>query len=168
MKTAIHEAGHAVAHARLGIDQARVTVVADDRKGTMGYVLAACEASSEEEARRQVLAYCAGYAAVVASGSDPEAATEGCDLDFETARALLEFWTPAGALEDSKADAVRMMSTAENRKAVAVVADYLERHQAADADVVDVLIELADGQCTAEEFDRFLLMRSKVQAFAAR
>ena len=67
--TAIHEAGHAVAHIRLGIEYGHAHIVPDG-KGLLG---AACGAGVQNvwnkgEAENMVLAFCAGYAALVAAG----------------------------------------------------------------------------------------------------
>ena len=75
--TAIHEAGHAVAHVRLGIQQSFLTIKPYD--GLAGSYTAEGENHvwSKEEAVDQVLAFCAGYATLAAHGCDEEEAQAG-------------------------------------------------------------------------------------------
>ena len=69
-RVAVHEAGHAVAHIRLGIDQEYASI--EPGPGTAGRVSAegVKHVWNAEAAQPMAVAYCAGYAAEVASGYD--------------------------------------------------------------------------------------------------
>lgn len=119
---------------------------------------------SVEAARGDVLKSLAGYAALAAVDEpDPEA---GCNDDFEQAADLLEFWRLAGTLDEWKAKAVGMMREPENLKAVAVVADQLLVTGRLEGDQVDMLVELADGNVTRADYDKF--ERNRVWAKSQR
>ena len=84
--TAIHEAGHAVAHARL---ECSALVTIKPHNGMFGR----CKlpegkdhVSNAEDARVQVLCYCAGYAALIAAGYSDKSARLGADDDFRKRR----------------------------------------------------------------------------------
>lgn len=87
-KTAIHEAGHAVAHVRLGILQDILTIVPD------GYFAGAVSSEGIETvedadmAEKMVLAYCASFSALIAYGYPTELALVGCNDDFEKKLAI--------------------------------------------------------------------------------
>lgn len=70
--TAYHEAGHAVAHVRLGILAGNVTIVATH--STLGGATAECAGTvcSRDGAKDQILAFCSGYASLVAAGYSDE------------------------------------------------------------------------------------------------
>jgi len=98
---AIHEAGHAVAHLRFGIEQDRVTI--EPKDGNLGSSHAAGSESvwTKKAAPDMVLAYCAGYAAMVSAGYSDDDAREGCagsdTADFDEADELISKWGLSGA-----------------------------------------------------------------------
>jgi hypothetical protein len=159
-KTAIHEAGHAVAHVRLGILQDLLTIISDEY--FCGAVLSEGveTVDNTDKAERMVLAYCAGFAALVAAGYPTEIAIVGSDDDFEKCSKLIEDWDLRYSLERFKDLAIELMSEPKNVAAVQLVANYALEHKRVEGDVVDVLVELADGDCTSAEFDRYLANRS--------
>jgi hypothetical protein len=159
--TAIHEAGHAVAHVRLQILQGSVSI--EPMGQALGHVLAegADSVWTREAAAGMVLAYCAGYAAVHAAGI-PDSAESGADSDFAHAEGLIEIWGLDGGLSEWQSKAVQMMSEPRNVKAVAVVADWLARHRRLDADLVDVLVDYADGEVAAGELERYVALRAAI------
>ena len=65
--TSIHEAGHAVAHVRLGILQSHATIEPLD-SDLAGSVLADDSVWDRDDAENQVLSLYAGYAACLAAG----------------------------------------------------------------------------------------------------
>jgi hypothetical protein len=56
-----------------------------------------------------------------------------------------------------KVRAVDFMRAPENIKAVRAVADVLLRLRHVDEDHASVLVELADGECTQEEYEQYLV-----------
>lgn len=158
-ETAIHEAGHAVAHVRLEIDYGGVTIVANHGRDGAASAAGAESVCNAAGARAQAVAYCCGYGALIAAGVSPESACLGADDDFEHAMELIEAWRLGGSLGEWKAQAVALMSEPRNRKAVQVIADELLDRRRLDADFIDVLVELADGTMTREDVDRYLRLR---------
>lgn len=158
---AIHEAGHAVAHIRLNIDQECATIVRG--VGTLGGVTAEADPWTKGEAQAQVIAYCSGYAACVAAQYAEDRANEGCWDDFERAQTLIEFWD-LDALADCKAKSVELMCIAENIRAVNLIGQYLMQHGTVDADCMAVLVDVADGGTTQAEFDEYIRFRAKCPA----
>jgi hypothetical protein len=154
--TALHEAGHVVAHARLGILQDTATIVASDGRAGASVAEGAGHVWSKEQAGPMVLAYCAGYAALIAAGHPEEVAARGCDDDFEEAAELIGFWCLGDGLDEWKARAAALMGAPENVRAVRLVAEHLMERGTLDADYLGVLVELADGECTQEEFKQWL------------
>lgn len=160
-KTAIHEAGHAVAHIRYGIDHNGATIVSDPDRGLLGAAaaLGADSVWDKAAAESQVIAFCAGYAALVAAGCPPDAAVEGADDDFAQATELLEFWGLEGALQDWQARTVEVMQRPENVAAVSLLARHLLERKTLDGDHCEVLVEVADGVSTEADLARYLVMR---------
>lgn len=159
-QTAIHEAGHAVAHVRLEIDYADAAIDRP-RDGVEGEAVAAGAESvwDADAARAQVLANCSGYGALVGAGVAPEAASLGADDDFENATELIESWGLTGTLDEWKARAVALMSEPRNRKAVQVIASELLERKRLDYDLISIFVELSDGTATRADVDRFLDLR---------
>ena len=158
--TAIHEAGHAVAHVRLGLDHEGAHIVADGN-GLLGAATGEGQAHvwNTAGAERVVLAFCAGYAALVASGGDHGQAVDGTGDDFEQAQELIDFWGLAGDLAVWQRRAVELMRKPENLAAVALVARHLQERKRLDGELVDVLVSVADGETTEEEFETYLAYR---------
>ena len=115
---------------------------------------------SEEQATPMVEAYCAGYAALIAAGYPEAIAAQGCGDDFENAELLIKRWNLVGGIEEWKIRAVVLMSAAGNKRAVQLVAEHLAKCQTLDGDYVSVLVDLADGECTEEEFRQYLSGRT--------
>ena len=159
--TAYHEAGHAVAHFRLNVQQECVTIKphGDNLGSSMAegkdHVLDA------EDAPTQVLCYCAGYAALIANGNNEGDAIRGADDDFENTEELLEKWPESltGTLNDWKGQSVALMSAPENIRAVDFVAKSLLKYETLQADYLEMLVELADSNITEEEWQRFLAIQ---------
>lgn len=160
LKTALHESGHAVAHIRLGIQQDDMTIIPDGIAYGAVSSKGINHVTNAEDAHDMVQAYCAGYASLIAHGYSNERALEGCDDDFEKAFDLIEFWNLKLNLERYKALTVELMSQPMNLAAVKLLADYVLKKERVAGDVIEVLVELSDGDCTKAEFDRFMDMRT--------
>lgn len=157
--TAYHEAGHAVAHVRLGILAGNVTIVATP--STLGSATGegADSVCSQDGAKDQILAFCSGYASLVAAGYSDEEARMGCNDDFEQAADLISFWG-LGTLEDWLPQAVAFMRLEENIKAVGLVAEHLTRHETLEGEYIENLVMFADGECSDAEWEKYLSWRT--------
>ncbi|MDY0746576.1 hypothetical protein SNE35_18830 [Paucibacter sp. R3-3] len=155
---ALHEAGHAVAHVRLQIPQLRASII--EAGDTVGSVRSQCEVWSRDEAAAMAIAYCSGYAALVAAGLAETEASAGCDSDFRCVQDLVVAWQLEGGLDQIKSAAVSMMIKPENSSAVSLVARELLANRTLDDDVIDLLVDVADGHCSRDAFDRFLVARA--------
>jgi hypothetical protein len=162
-EVARHEAGHAVANLRLGIDQERVTIVPNGGVGG-SCVSAGSEAVWDERtARDMVLAYCAGYAALIAAGYSDADARVGCDDDFDHADELISTWQLPGDTQAWLVSAVELMRRPENVAAVTLVAEHLLRYKTLDVGYFEVLVDLADGNATEAQFAQYLQLRDLVE-----
>jgi hypothetical protein len=155
-----HEAGHAVAHVRFGIDQQSVTIRAVPEQ-SLGHALAAGEEGvwDKESAPAMVIAYCAGFAALRAKGLPEEVADLGASNDYEHAQQLIQFWGLEGAIVDWKAHALKVMQETRNIAAVSMVAEELLKRETIDDELVRVLVEVSDGETTPEEYAAYLAVR---------
>lgn len=165
MHTAIHEAGHAVAHVRLrphrGLGYA--TIVPNHENGTAGNSIHEDEWDCNAESMQgEVTVLCAGYGACVAAGMDETLAREGCDSDFEKAEQIIRGWSLSPLSEQLKL-AIEMMQRPENRKAVQRLADELMKRQTVDGDEVGVIVEVSDGATTEEDYLRYRMMRQQCE-----
>ncbi len=165
ISTAYHEAGHAVAFYRLFGDAARYghtltiepheDVLGDHRAEELvfhgvGELTVEQRLSFENEA----IYSCAGYAAVLAAGYSDEAALAGCGSDFDKAERACDV-----PLNVSKEKAVKLMTLPENTSAVARVVDELLSQSTLEWDDVEILIEVADGEATEQDYQRYLVMK---------
>ena len=158
---AIHEAGHAVAYARLfpGRPILTATIIPDYDDAAAGYVqhlddhsFVAASASDDEaddHFERAATFYLAGYAALLAAGESEKVALVGCESDFEQA---------GDRVDTAKVAALALMAEPANRQAVALVASKLLEWKTLDSDHIAVLIDLADGECTQAEYVEFLAL----------
>ena len=153
---AYHEAGHAVANCRFEILQTKATIV--PRGGFSGAVVSEGKDHlwSADQAQSQVLSFCAGYAALIATGLERGIALQGCDDDIDAAAGLIADWALSGTLIDWQARAVELMSRPENIRAVDFVAKELLKHETLYGDYVGMLIQWADGNITDDEWCRFV------------
>jgi len=158
--TAIHEAGHAVANHRRKIDQEKVSIKPDPSKDLLGRSVSAGvdHVYSEDDARSMALAYLAGYAALIAHGYSEDEALNGADDDYEKTVQLIETWK-LDRLETLKREAIELMSQAENAKAVRLLADRLLENEEIYSDEIEIIIEVADGSETEENYQSFLETR---------
>jgi hypothetical protein len=157
-QTAIHEAGHAVAFYRL-FENFRmswyVTIVPDPDDDTLGHHAFEGDFSNPDRDSDHETCSCAGYGAVRASGQEESEATWGCGFDFENVRS---------DLEAAKARALDLMTRPENVRAVQRLADELLSRETIPGDEIEVLIDVADGELSEEDFQRFLLLKGSITA----
>ena len=151
--TAVHEAWHAVAHVRLGILQWHATIEPLDAD-LAGSVLADDSVWNRDDAENQALALYAGYAACLAAGLSPELAAVGCDDDFAKAEVLISDWR-IGDVAKLTRRAVDLMSQPENIKAVQVIAQELLVEGVLHFKWLDLLVDVADGHATEQEYQQF-------------
>ena len=158
-QTAIHEAGHAVAFYRLFEGRYGGPLTIEPTEETSGshkaeeltFSLDVEDEDVLDGREREGVYACAGYAALVAAGYPDDVAQLGCESDFEVATETSE-----RDLAVVKLEAVELMSRPENITAVQRIAQELSSRKRLDSDVVDVLIEVADGIATEDEYQRFL------------
>jgi ATP-dependent Zn protease len=156
--TAIHEAGHAVAHIRLRIDQYLATIVPNPDKATDGAVTADGSHWNKDDGADQVISLCAGFAACVCAGYGKRQANLGCHSDFHKAKGILKFWA-LGILKDWKAKAIEFMGSPENLRAVELIAEHLLQWERLDSEYMECLVDLADGKGTEADFQEFIAFR---------
>ena len=162
-QTAIHEAGHAVAHCRLDIQQAFISIdpenIYDDEGNLLGTTLGKAIAEGVEhvydqvQAGDQTLAYYAGYAALLAAGYSEEDASRGADDDFALAGYLIDLWQ-IGEETEWKHKAKILMLDDANIVAVARVAEELLLERRLVMGQIGALIEVADGDMPEQEYQR--------------
>ncbi|MCS7466116.1 hypothetical protein NZK35_05440 [Stieleria sp. ICT_E10.1] len=155
--TAIHEAGHTVAHRRFfpnwylfGV--ACVLVEEQEEEGAAGWS-ANEQLSGNEDAQTMAdfdTYLCAGYGAVLAARYSEDEAAAGCENDFSKVQ---------GARAAAKAMALDLMRQPENVKAVKRIADELMLRRRLHSDHVTMLIDLSDGEITESEYQEALSFR---------
>lgn len=126
METAIHEAGHAVATLRNGVQLGFVSIQPNDIHA--GVATHEELYRNREEAEIDALIACAGYAALIAAGYDKAAASAGCDDDFEAASQMIAGWG-LDSIEGIKSQAVELLSRDENRQACPHAGQFADRAQ---------------------------------------
>ena len=156
--TAIHEAGHAVAHRRLFGDRdfswgmALVPEQEQEEQGMDGWnMLDRLGNDDDQSTADSDVVRCAGYAAVVAAGFTEAEAAAGC---YE--RDEYDFPQVHGDLETAKAKAIDLMREPENVKAVKRIADELLLRHRLHGDHVGLLLDLAYGEITEQEYLQLL------------
>jgi hypothetical protein len=160
-QTAIHEAGHAVAHCRLNIRQAYVSieseVIVDDEGNLLGVTHGRAIAEGVEhvynqvQAGDQVLAYYAGYAALLAAGYREKDASLGAEDDFALAGYLVDYWQ-IGEESEWKKKAKLLMRNEANVAAVSRVSEELLLERRLVMNQVHALIDVADGRIAEDEY----------------
>jgi hypothetical protein len=156
-RTADYEAGYVVAHVRLGLGHLSV------RTGLNGNVTRRQEASFVADVNRAKLAavaYCAGYAALIAAGYGEEEAGRFSRDDFGKANDLAaHWWNLKGDIAAWKKEAVELMRRPENVAAVALAAQRLLEHRKMDSDWVACVLAFLDGDMSQNEFDDYVRFR---------
>jgi len=164
LTTAIHEAGHAVAFYRLFGDSWRIghTVSIKPEDGTAGHHAAEdlsfdgddeLTPDQRQMFENEAIYACAGYAAVVAAGYPEDEAENGCWSDFESAEKCSD-----KPLDEIKREAVLLMQN--NTQAVNRIVEELLKRKSLEFDEVEILIDVADGSATEEDYARYVAMRN--------
>lgn len=168
-KTAIHEAGHAVACCRFMPSRYvnMVTIIPDHEEGYEGaHAPAESWDFDANAALNDVLYICSGYAACVAAGIESTLAAEGCDSDFDYAKQIIENWRLA-PLEEHLSKAISLMQQPENLRAVRLIATELMEYRLLFSDEIEALIEVADANATEEDLARFRILSNAKERRAA-
>jgi len=158
---AVHEAGHGVARLRLFPDQYFEHISIEQEEDSLGRVRLSFDttvvpkSSSDQEAEdvflNDAICACAGYAACIVAGFSLEQALTGCESDFERAGHRKELACEL---------ALELMGRDSNARAVRLIADKLLELTTVDHDHIGVLIEIADGECSEEEYREYLVLRA--------
>lgn len=153
-RIAIHEAGHAVAHIRLGQAFASVTIEPDAAKGQWGSLTGEGRdhVYTREDAEAQVLCSLGGHAALIAAGYDHESSVQGTDGDIDDAELILADWLPGDNIEGWLQRTVAMMQEPANTKAVSRITKELLLRRTVPFDAVDCLVEVADGNLSEGDY----------------
>jgi hypothetical protein len=153
---AIHIAGQAVARVRLGLAKDAIRI--NTRDGALGTAEGRSHVSVWDAGRAvpATIAYCSGYAALIAAGYCEHVAVFVAWDDLEKAIGLAASWDLPGEIGAWKAQAVDLMCRRANVAAVALVAQHLLEHREMDADSVARLINIADGDGADSIADRSL------------
>lgn len=160
--TALHEAGHAVAHVRL-LDAlgnaliSHISIVPNPDANTLGHMSAEDDPCDASVAAATVTVLCAGYAALVAAGYEDKEARDGAWSDFERAQELIDAWK-LDPLEACMGKAVMLMLEDRNINAVRTVASEVLVKRRLDGDYIHALIELSDGEITRDDLANFLYL----------
>lgn len=142
--TALHEAGHAVAHVRL-LDAlgnaliSHISIVPNPDANTLGHMSAEDDPCDASVAAATVTVLCAGYAALVAAGYEDKEARDGAWSDFERAQELIDAWK-LDPLEACMGKAVMLMLEDRNINAVRTVASEVLVKRRLDGDYIHALI----------------------------
>ena len=156
-RTADYEAGHVVAHVRLGLGHLAVRI------GLDGNAIGRDEPkflAGAKDAKHAGVAYCAGYAALFAAGYGEEEAGSCSRDDFGRANDLAtRWWNLDGDIGVWKKEAAELMRRPENVAAVALTAQRLLEHRKVDSDWVGCLLAFLDGDMTQNEFDDYVRFR---------
>jgi hypothetical protein len=159
-RTAIYEAGHVVAHVRLGLGHRRVSI---DPRGNLILGTAGREevktVSDAGRARSSTLACCAGYAALIAAGHSDADDLKRTRDDLGKAKDLIGRWNLQRDISAWKQEAVELMRRPENVAAVSLIAQYLLAHGRLDSDLVGCVLAFLDGDMPETEFDDYVRFR---------
>ena len=137
--TAIHEAGHAVAHFRLfGVD-GRMQALSIRADGGGDFTLGQLDEITPGTCRSEAIVYYSGWAAVLAHGYSEEEAERGTAPDFATAINYC-----ADAPSELKEEARSLMRQPENIHAVTALAGVLLEYQSLDGNCVRTILIEAD------------------------
>jgi hypothetical protein len=141
---AIHIAGLAVANVRLGLGTYEVRI--NTRDGALGQTADKhLVVGDADRAATATIAFCSGYAALIAAGYRELAAVFVAWDNLDRARNVAEYWHIPGDIDDWKLRALELMQRPENVAAVALVARHLMERRQLDGDAVARLVERASA-----------------------
>jgi ATP-dependent Zn protease len=129
--TAIHEAGHTIAHVRLQPESYMldVTIVPDGENAGCGRYE---ELTSEDSSRwnKEAVELCAGYAAQILFGGNENDARLGSASDLDKVAEMVTGWNLA-PMQDHIAAAVNLLDRHENRTASGESCERIGRYASA-------------------------------------
>ena len=157
------KAGHAVAQVRLGLEHRRVSLLrrAIGSRGTEGDV-GSKPVSDATRASLTALVHCAGYAALIATGSSVDDALRSASEDLREANDLIERWHLRGDLAAWMTEALDLIRRPENVAAVKLVAQQLLERRMVDSDWVGCALALSDGDMTETQFQEYVRFRESL------
>lgn len=164
--TAYHEAGHAVADVRGGLGCGGVTIAADAKARSLGgaghmndWTTSPAPKTQEAIAQASLISLYAGFAAELRF--DPkghQAAQLGATGDFEKARELLVLLYGEEQADQQQAEwierAKSLVADPRNWRAIEMLARELLDCGQLDGDLVDVLVDFADGEITSAQWEK--------------
>ena len=167
-RTAIHEAGHAVAFYRLFGESPRYghKLTIDPHEGKLGSHsaedlvfdgLAPLSADESQAFENEAIYACAGYAALRAAGYQEDIANSGCQSDFDIAEQTSNF-----PLVIVKEKAVELMTDAQNISAVERLVGELLSRPTLEWEEGEMLIDLADGGVSEDDYKKYMAMKHAV------
>ena len=163
--TALHEAGHAVLQCRLlpELYIGDVTIVADALNLGVCYGEDLGVDEDAEMVRKHVIVLCAGYAAELVSGAEEGSARIGARFDLSAAQEYCDRWR-LGLVDEFIKSAMAEVSDSDNRNAIMRVAAELQLRRTLSGDVIELLIQVADGEISEEEYAAYLKLRDSHNA----
>lgn len=148
--TAHHEAAHAVAHARGGVEPNRITIVPDLEAGDAGSFAPIAGLMCPH---CHVIGLLVGYAADRKLGRDERRARAGAADDFDRARKLIRR-ARLGRFAELLSEADRFVNRRRNWRAIQRVALYLLKRKVIAGEELRTLVRLADGSSLEREVAR--------------
>lgn len=161
--TALHEAAHVVAHVRLHPEYlyiGDISIVPNVDRETLGH--AAFEQLTDEPREvwsNEVLVLCAGYAAEVQMGEDPDLARQGAEWDLEKAETIIAAWQME-PLDEHIQVVSDLINRPENRQAIERIAGELATHGTLDAYEIAILIDVVDGEASENDLAIYRSLKS--------
>lgn len=147
---AFHEAAHAVATIRNGDVCGGVTIV--PRNEVLGEARAEDWFDRDDDSRGAVLVgLLAGYAAELALGREEAPARARACSDFEKAHEIMR---ALGQIDEAAWVEKARGFVAENWAAIELVAIDLLKYGAVDGQLLEVIVDVADGETTPDELER--------------
>lgn len=154
-RTALHEAGHAVAAIQLGLDLQDIGSVTVVPKAQMNGSFSINEMQSNIfEVHRDIVINCSGYGALRALGFPEDYACTGCDDDFDKSEILIANWKLT-SLNYWKNLATKFLSIPKNASALQVVADSLIKYKILGPEYTQILIRAELGLYTHDFLEDF-------------
>ena len=154
-RTALHEAGHAVAAIQLGVDLQDYGFVTIIPQGNMNGSFNIREISdSISDIHRDIIINCAGYGALRALGYSKSFASIGCGDDFAKSKILIKKYSLL-PLNHWKEQAISLLSLPKNTRAVKAVANNLLQHKTLGPIYTQIVVEAATGPLSSIEFQQY-------------
>jgi ATP-dependent Zn protease len=168
-RTAYHEAGHLVIGIIFGFRCSSVSIRPDEARGSLGRTAPieghTGEPQSRETVERWLCVLFAGYAAEVRFAPDArEAAREGARGDDEQAE---QFLKRAAMANNSVRSLLRARTAAlveQHWAAIQSVARALLKHEEFDSDDAERITEIARGEATEADLERYRALRAHSRA----